>query len=154
MMLPIVIADTLICRLILSFIASFIAFSIACSFSLLIDHPLSGANVYNYLNVNEPFHHPQDSATCPPASSIRWPATSQQTVAGNLMLQRVPRLALGESQSSAQRQGCDCLGALVKVLENISKSQTQAEWTGIDMQLMSFWQAIHTCQQVIGCNTC
>ncbi|KAL2203583.1 hypothetical protein CC79DRAFT_1399908 [Sarocladium strictum] len=119
-----------------------------------LDHPLSGANVYNYLNVSEPFTNHRDPVLCPPGSLARWPGSSQQPVSETLALQRMPQQALKESQLSARRQECDCLGALVKVLENIGKSQTQSEWTGIDMQLMSLWQAMHTCHQVIACNTC
>lgn len=119
-----------------------------------LDHQLPEANVYNYLHMGEPFANHRDPISFPFSSSIRWPGPSQQPVAESLALQLAPQQALKVSTGSDQRQGCDCLGALVKVLENIGKSQTQTEWTGIDMQLMSLWQAMHTCQQVIACNSC
>lgn len=120
-----------------------------------LEHSLLGTNDHDCFNFGEAFAADKEFIEGVTMNNLRWPGPLLLPPPGNAPSTMPPQeMQQTLKKADAQKQGCECLGALVKVLEHVGQSQTQSDSTGIDMHLMSLRQAMNICSEVVSCTNC
>lgn len=125
------------------------------------DTQFLSTNDYEALNLGPDFTGQRDLSDWNLVEDVDWPMgtppfPSSPDNSGSIMplptLLQLPEMAV--VQPTAGASNCECVGALVQVLEHVGQSQMDSNAIGIDTHLMSLQQATQICGAVVSCSKC